>query len=480
MKVRFFSLFLTFFFTLNIQAQETFTSGLESLLGSRGLTGAGCGISILEEGTGKILFRHNSTAALVPASVLKTVTSSTALEVLGVNYTFTTAIGYTGETDKGSGILKGNLVVLGGGDPTLGSEYFPEYNNTDFLEKWTSEIAGLGIKSIEGDLIIDASVYTDEDVPGTWVWDDIANYYGAGASGMTAYDNRFRIFFRSGLAGESTRIVKTVPEIPGLELKNEVVASKVNRDNAYVFGSPWGGKRIIRGTIPENREEFPVKASLPDPAKFLGERLKTGLAGQGIILNGKILLQKADTTGFKRIYLQKSPSLPEIVKVLNHESVNLFAEHLLKHISFFRTGTGTTAGGTESVSKFWQGKGLDVSGMFLEDGSGLSHFNAISAYQVTWILNYMKSQSPCSSEFYASLPVAGKGTLSVFNPDDFPDECLHAKSGSMTRVRSYAGYLKTESGKELVFAMIFNNFSVSQSELTREIGKLLRLMRKQF
>jgi D-alanyl-D-alanine carboxypeptidase/D-alanyl-D-alanine-endopeptidase (penicillin-binding protein 4) len=158
--------------------------------------------------------------------------------------------------------------------------------------------------------------------------------------------------------------------------------------------------------------------------------------------------------------------------------VNLFAEHFLKHLAFQKSGLGTTKDGCKFVMQFWKDKGLDMSGFLMNDGSGLSRFNAITASQIVSVLNYMKTKSAYSEDFYQSLPAAGDGTLSKFSQQEFPNECLRAKSGSMTRVRSYAGYLTTISGRQLSFAIMLNNFSGSQSEAKRKIEEILVDLRR--
>jgi D-alanyl-D-alanine carboxypeptidase/D-alanyl-D-alanine-endopeptidase (penicillin-binding protein 4) len=174
----------------------------------------------------------------------------------------------------------------------------------------------------------------------------------------------------------------------------------------------------------------------------------------------------------------QSPPLKEIIRVTNHESVNLFAEHLLKHLAFQKTGLGTTDDGCKFVMQFWKDKGLDMNGFFMNDGSGLSRFNAITASQMVSVLNYMKTKSVNSDVFFESLAEVGNGTLTVFNQDSFPEGCLHAKSGSMTRVRCYAGYLTSNSGREFSFTIMLNNFSYSQKEATLKIEELLVELRK--
>ena len=243
------------------------------------------------------------------------------------------------------------------------------------------------------------------------------------------------------------------------------------------FGSPEENRRVIRGTIPKNRSDFVVKASVPNPAALLASEFRKKLSENGISVSGATKFEKA-RTGFTQLSIIQSPPLRDIIKVTNHESVNLFAEHFLKHLAYQKNGFGTTKDGCKFVMQFWKDKGLDMNGFFMNDGSGLSRFNAITASQIVSVLNYMKTKSAYSEDFYQSLPAAGDGTLSKFSQQDFPNECLRAKSGSMTRVRSYAGYLTTISGKQLSFAIMLNNFSFSQKEASKKIEELLVELRK--
>jgi D-alanyl-D-alanine carboxypeptidase/D-alanyl-D-alanine-endopeptidase (penicillin-binding protein 4) len=270
--------------------------------------------------------------------------------------------------------------------------------------------------------------------------------------------------------------LKTVPQIPNLELQNEVRSSDINNDQSYVFGSPEDSRRVIRGTIPKDRSDFTVNASVPDPPMLIASELGRKLAAKGIRFSGKVKLQKAQSGTI--LVETLSPPLREIIKVTNFESVNLFAEHFLKHLAWQKNGLGTTEGGCQFVQDFWKEKGLNMNGFFVNDGSGLSRFDAITASQMCRILNYMKTRSNYSGDFFQSLPTSGKGTLTNFDIAEFPTDSFRAKSGSMTRVRCYAGYLKTKSGRELSFTVMLNNFSCTMSEATRKIQELLLELKK--
>ncbi len=453
--------------------QNTIQEKITNWQNSAALQNAAIGFAVTDDNSGQEIFKSEPQLSLVPASIFKVVTTATALEVFGPDYRFKTTFSYSGNLHGDT--LTGDLQIVGGGDPTLGSMYFPDYNN--FFDEWLNTLQKVGIRVITGDIVVDATIYEKVQVPGSWVWEDLGNYFGAGASGLTIFDNMYEIHLKSPqTAGQLTQIIKTTPQIPDLELQNEVRSSDINSDQSYVFGSPEDSRRVIRGTIPKDRSDFTVKASVPDPPMFIASELSRKLAAKGIRFSGKIKLQKAQNG----ITLTEthSPPLRDIIRVTNYESVNLFAEHLLKHLAWQKTGLGTTEDGCQFILDFWKEKGLNLNGFFVNDGSGLSRFDAITASQMCHILNYMKTQSRYVDGFFQSLPTAGFGTLTNFNRAEFPNASFRAKSGSMTRVRCYAGYLKTDSGRDLSFTVMLNNFSCPMSEATRKIQELLLELKK--
>lgn len=460
-------------------SQQNFQTALAQFVKQPEFKNASVGINVVDLTTGEPVFSFNSEKLLIPASTMKLVTTAAALELLGSGYRFKTRVAYSGEIENNE-TLNGNLIVLGGGDPALGSEYFKEhYFNTNFLDVWAQQIKAAGISKIDGDLILDGSVYDSEIIPDTWIWGDIGNYYGAGANAFTVYDNLFRIVFRSPKrAGAKTNIVSVYPKIEGMNLTNEVLSSDINSDQAYVFGSPFNKRRVVRGTIPKNRKAFTIKAAVHHPEEVLARDLILHLSKAGIFISGEVKFENADSKRVQTIYIQESPTLAEIVKTVNHESINLFAEHLVRQIAAEKTGIGNREAGIEIIKEFWQSKGIQSDGFFMEDGSGLSHFNAISPEHFTAILSYMYNRAENKSDFYSSLPSAGKGTVSGFSTTLFPDNSLKAKSGSMTRVRCYAGYMDLDSGKKVAFSIMINHFSGNHSTLKKEIENLLFEIKK--
>lgn len=453
------------------EAQQNFDYSIHALVARPEYRNALVGIRLEDAATGEIIFSHNGEKLMIPASTLKIVTSAVALEILGADYRFKTKIGFSGKIINN--ILDGDIVVVGGGDPTLGSEYFGnEYGNPHFINEWTQKIKAAGITEINGNLIIDASLYDNEKIPPTWIWEDIGNYYGAGVSALTVYDNMFRISFSSPKkAGELTKIISIQPDIMGLEIVNNVLSSDINRDMAYVFGSSLDTKREINGTIPKNRKSFVIKAAVPNPEALFANEFLSYLAKAGIAVKGEVKFEKTNPDQVHVIHTHESPTLAEIIKVLNHESVNLFAEHLVKQIAAEKTGIGNRVKGIEIIKDYLSSRGLDT-GFFMEDGSGLSHFNAISPAHITSILNCMFKTGANGNVFYDSLANIGEGTLSSFINTNFPRESLKVKTGSMSRVRCFAGYLTADSGKTLSFSIMFNHFEGTMSKLNPVIEKL--------
>ena len=471
MKVRIFIFIVLSLNVLFAEAQQRFDRNFNAFISQPEYKNAFVGIQVEDIASGEILFSYNGNKLMIPASTLKIVTSAAALEILGAGYRFKTKIGFSGKILNNR--LNGNLIVIGGGDPALGSEYFRnEYENPHFMDVWAQRIKAAGITEINGNLVIDGSFYDTEKIPPTWVWEDIGNYYGAGVSALTVYDNLFRISFSSPeTAGQPTKIISIYPNIQGLEITNRVLSSDINSDLAYVFGSPLDNKREITGTIPKNRNPFTIKAAVPNPEELLAKEFLAHLAKAGIFIKGEVKFEKVNPNLFQVIYIQESPTLADIVNEINHKSINLFAEHLVKQIAAEKTGLGSRKNGIEIIKEYWKSKGID-SNFFMEDGSGLSHFNAISPAHLTSLLNYMFKTGENKNIFYASLPSAGAGTLSGFNSRNFPQESLKAKSGSMSRVRCFAGYLRADSGKTLSFSIMVNHFEGTSSRLNSAIETL--------
>jgi D-alanyl-D-alanine carboxypeptidase/D-alanyl-D-alanine-endopeptidase (penicillin-binding protein 4) len=451
---------------------------LELLLADSAMISSSVSLCILNAANDVAVCEFHAGESLVPASVLKLITSSAALELLGPDYCFKTKIGYTGNLNKRTGRLTGDIVIIGGGDPALGSEYFKEHYN-DFLKNWIAGIKGLGIKKIQGSVITDDSRYDYQPVPAKWLWEDAGNYYGAGAYGLSVFDNTFEIHFKTSDEGSIPVITGIIPDVGHFELSNQLTTSGNSSDKGFIFAAPYNDYGWLAGSVPVNREDYILKASISDPPLLLAQIIYRMLDSAGIEISGNPSTARLEKklTDIDPVIIAEiaSPALKDIIEVLNHESVNLFAEHLLKEMGKVFKNSGTTAAGIEVLNNFLESSGVNTTGMFLEDGSGLSPLNAVTARGLAEMLLFMKTKAKYFNEFYASLPYAGKeGTLKNYFKNQIFDSNLKAKSGSMTRVRSYAGYIKALSGKDLIFCIIINNFSGPSSQIVSNIEEILK------
>lgn len=452
-------------------------SGVKKLVTDSTSISASFSVSIIDPSNKKSIGEFDSNRSLTPASVLKLVTSAAALELLGPEYTFKTVIGYSGIIDTKTGTLNGDIIIKGGGDPCLGSENFTDHYG-DFISKWSAEIRSLGIKNINGRVITDDSFYDYEPVPSKWLWEDMGNYYGAGAYGLSIFDNYYSIYLKTSQPGTKPEIKDVVPALAEPEITNFLV-SEGSLDNGYIFGSPYNNNVWISGTIPQNRDSFILKGSISDPpllaAKILNDKLiSSGVSVKGIPSTARITHYPAEYN-FKVITETFSPTLSMIINVLDKESINLYAESLLKQLGLTFNKEGSTESGIRVLIEFLNSAGIKTEGNTIVDGSGLSPANHINADLLANLLFYMKTKGRYFEIFSKSFPESGKeGTLKNYFKDPLFTDRLKLKTGSMSGVRSFAGYVTAESGKEIIFVIIVNNYSGSSDRIISGIEEIVK------
>ncbi len=468
---------------LHIAAAAQAEKHILDFVGDSAFSHAGISVCLRNAGSGDIIAAHNEEMALGSASVMKLVTTAAALETLGPDFRFVTKIACAGSMDIADSTLHGHIIIRGGADPTLLSEYFPDHQ-ADIIDRWAEAVCRAGIKKVSGSVISDASIFDYHPAPGGWNWSDLGNYYGAGTHGICIFDNMYRIHFRTAGKNSTPDITDIEPDIPGLILENRLIASG-ERDNGYVYLEPYGNHAVIRGEIPPDRDDFILKASIPDPPLLTAILLQEALENRGIVFENQaasIRLSPSSTDDYRNfpetvIMTSYSPPLSEIISITNTESVNLFAEQILKYMGYVFTGgeTATVESGLEATGEFLEQCPDNTGGIYMTDGSGMSRSNALSASFITSLLHYMKSSSRYPEHYFNSLAEAGQtGTLQYYFKDLVFRGRLKAKSGTSTRIRNYAGLLTTPEGTQVIFAVLINNFDCSSSEVTKRVEVLLK------
>lgn len=406
--------------------------------------------------TGVVLMDRASHLSLVPASTLKLSTTAAALELLGPKSCFQTHLEYDGILNK-KGVLYGNLYIRGGGDPVLGSNrILGSLGWEELIESWVDAIYAKGIRIIDGCMIPDTSAWEKALAVPSWCWEDLGNYYGAGACALTFNENAYTLTFRPGQSeGDRTSILRTDPPISELDLRNEVITGPVDSDDrACIYGVEFFQTQFIRGTIPSGRKEFSVRGLIPDPPQLCAQLLKEALNRKGIVVKEKLFPMQSHR---EMIHTTNSPTVAEIVCVTNKKSVNLYAEHLLKKIGEKQSHLGSTSSGLRAVARLWSSKGIDFSGSFMVDGSGLSRKNLMTTKQLVEILCKVK-KSDTFPDFNASLNERG---------------AARGKSGSMCQIRCFAGFID-----EVAFAIFINNFCSDAKVANRLIDETIAKLEK--
>lgn len=442
---------------------------------------ASLGYLIKEMATGRVVSSYQPDRQLTPASVLKVLTTATALGILGEEYKYPTTLSYDGAIQDS--VLQGNIYIKGHGDPTLGSSYFaPE--SKDFLPLWIKAIQGLGIKEIKGGIIADESIFDTEGVSMKWVREDLGSYYGAGSYGLNLFDNRFDLYIKSGAPGTRPQVLRTSPQVE-LSLHNYLRAQSVKSDSSYMVGMPFSTERFLYGVVPAYQSQYRLRGDIPEPALFLAEYLHRQLQERGIRITRKPscyrqFMERGNWNPGERteIITTYSPPLKKIIEKTNHVSHNLFADALLKTLGLRyqpkRNEVISSFGrGIQIVKDFWKKKGVDVSEITIYDGSGLAPANKVTAHFITDVLTYMATKSTHVQVFRNSLPQAGlEGSVRNFLKDTSLSGKAWLKSGSMSGVRCYAGYIQ-KNGKWYSVVLLANNFSGSTWTINRCLEKLL-------
>lgn len=446
------------------------------------MRGASFSLVVKDVQEGKTVYSYDTDRLQSPASVLKTVATATALEILGEDYRYPTTLEYDGILENGT--LEGNLYIKGSGDPSLGSSHFALGQNK-FLSTWIAALQKAGIKHITGSVISDESIFDTEGVSIKWLREDMGNYYAPGSYGISIFDNMYKLSLQTGAAGTRPVLKGTEPDIPFIRFKNYLKAAPVSSDSAYIIGAPLDDVRYLYGVLPANREAYVLKGDIPDPALYLARYLTDQLQQKGIRVDGSPSCYRIEVEENrwkkgerKEIVTTYSPTLREIASICNHVSHNLYADALVKTVGLQykprRNEMISSFGrGVQVVKEYWEKKGLDVFPLRMNDGSGLAPADKVSAGFMGELLVYMATESAVSDAFIASLPQAGiEGSVRNFLKGSKLQGKARLKSGGITGVRSYAGYI-TKDGKTYAVAVFSNNYSCPMSRMTRALEKLL-------
>jgi len=415
---------------------------------------------VIDVNTGQVVFDKNSQIGLAPASTQKIITSVTAFELLGKDYRYKTDF-YLSEKVGSNSII----YIEPSGDPTLGSWRWEQTKEENVLHRITEAIRKQDRK-ISWPIIINAEGWNTESIPDGWIWQDIGNYYGAGANVLNWRENQFDLLLKSGSnVGDPVSIAGTMPASLNMNFESTVLsAPKKTGDNAYIYFQPSGDNYgIVRGTIPVNENKFIISGSMISPGSQFLSSLIDSIKGWYVKPESleKVVLFKKYEKNVLNIHSEVSPSLDSIIYWFNKKSINLYGEALIKTFAFEKKGVGSTDSGVVVVKNFWKEKGLDEDELRIVDGSGLSPLNRVTTHSQVEILKYAKTKN-WFPYFYNSLP--------EYNG-------MSMKSGTIRGVKGFCGYHKSKNGKEYIFSFLVNNYNGSASVLVNKMYKVLETLK---
>lgn len=442
---------------------------VDSLLGEPMWRSAHWGVLIVDPARGDTLYSVNAGKLFVPASNTKLVTGAVALAQLGADYRYTTRV--LGAVPRRDGTMPGDLVVIGRGDPSFSDSLAGDAMQP--LRALADSLAARGVKRVAGRLIRGADTFSDSTLGGGWAWDDLDAAYSAPTDELIFNEGYARITVVGGAAPGDRVTVRTAPA-SGLPLLGAVEVSTVRtccmESSRVVAEGDVRGPRprvTLRGTVRAG-DSVTVTVALRHPNAALLDAFAAALATRGIaIAKGVEADALADTIGLTLLATRTSPPLSAILSRFEKPSQNQLGELLLKTVALERTGVGRADSGLVVVRRQLAAWGVDSSLAAFRDGSGLSRHNFVAPEAIARVLHAMLQREDFDV-FYQSLPVGGvDGTIAARMRGTSAMANVHAKTGTLDKVRALSGYVTAADGRLLIFSTIANNHTVPTREVER-------------
>ena len=444
---------------------NTLKSKVEQLLSNPQLADASIGIRFVRVSDGEAVLDVNPSSKLILASNTKLITTGAALAILGEEYRFQTLLWTDGHIEAG-GVLKGNLIVKGAGDPNISGRF--ESSPTAIFERWADSLRKKGVKKIEGDIIGDDTAFDREWVNPNWPEEQLTFWYCAPISALTFNDNCIDYTVRPGAQIGGRLRVTTSPATSYQTIKNISKTKRPGSRSAIWFSRSKNTNRVtVGGSHPVGGSPFTEPITVHNPSLYFVQVLHETFMRKGIQITGKPVLTDKPLDpkqGGRRVESFTSPLL-NTLRVTNKRSQNLFAELVLKTLGRHVHGNGTRANGLKAVTAVVK-KAVN-NGIEMIDGSGLARGNLMSTAQMTRWLFWLRKQ-PIGSSFKSTLAIAGvDGTLSErFKTSPLKGK-LAAKTGYIRKVSALSGYMSAQSGEEFTFSILFNNFKGTNAVMKR-------------
>ena len=463
---------------------ETLAGRIDTLLQRRAAQRAFWGVQAIELATGKVRYQRNAGKLFVPASNAKLFSTALALERLGPDYRFRTVLGTDAEVEEG--VIKGDLLLIGGGDPNFSSRVIPYDPETEFrddrlepIRELADKLVAEGVTKVDGDIIGDDSRYVWDPYPSGWAIGDALWGYGAPVSALTFNDSAIEILVRPSAPGQPARL-RVDPAVDFYKITN-LTKTAATRRVARSIGmdrTEDGDGIEIWGEISVRSPGRDLNVAAADPALYAAAMLKYVLEEAGVEITGEPRAKhnephqvpdlknapRSEIANPETVFAElSSVPLSAIIRIINKESQNLHAEMLFREVGRQQHGVGSVEAAIEATRDFLDESGLSPWEFFLNDASGLSRQNLVSPAGTVKLLKRMWG-SERRDVYIGSLAVGGQdGTLDWRFSRGPVKGLVRAKTGTLSHITALAGYATDAAGEELAFAVFVNNFGVSTS-----------------
>ncbi len=424
---------------------------------------------------GRVLYTRNSEKLVMPASNMKLLTMAVAAEKLGWDFRFETKLDAAGTVTDGA--LTGDLVVVGGGDPSIDSQNF---GASPLFDEWAESLRAAGIRRVEGRLIGDDNLFDDTVIGPGWAWDYLGDGYAAGSSALNYNENTAVIRIWPGATVGAPARVELSPTGHGLALTSTVTTSAADgTPSMSQFRQPGTKALLLNGTIPLDRALIVRTAAIENPTQFFVNGFKAALEARGIAVRGgawdiDALTTPPVETSRRTLATRRSLPLSSLGAYFLKESQNFYGEAILKTLGQRLGRSGSTTAGRRVVNETLTTWGIPEDSYLMYDGSGLSRYNYVSADAIVFLFKHVWSDERQRGPFLAALPVGGQdGTLGLRMRNTVLAGRVQAKTGTISNVRSLSGFLVTESGERLVFSMIANHFIATSAQVDAVVERAL-------
>lgn len=444
-------------------------------------------VKIVSLDSGQVIYEQDANKFVRPASNMKLYTVAAAFDRLTPDFHFVTSVYAKEKLEDGK--VKGDLIVYGRGDPSIAARF----NNGDYfkgINDLADRIVAAGVKRIKGDLVGDESYFNGAPVGSGWEWEDLTWSYGAPISALTINDNAIDLNIKPGdRIGAPVSITTGPPSSSFMTIVNHATTTaKGTRGDLRIFRGLGANSLEITGTLPVGDAGFVGGVSIPDPALAFVSMLRDALIKRGVKIDGRVRTVTANSggsiipnlssvvtgqpqnipgqTGMVEIASLPSPAFNSIAAQTLKPSQNQYTEIILRTLGRTQPLVSTEPGrmrddeekGLEVVKNFLRQAGVGDNDVALNDGSGLSRNDLISANTTIQLLTFM-SKHKYFAQFREALPIAGvDGTLRTRMRGTPAEGNVRAKTGSLSSVASLSGYVTTAGGEHLVFSMMLNNY----------------------